>query len=82
MRTVKTIETNIDDLQFGYWDVEGEEFIPINGMTDAEMSQAAKLLGCSPLMLDALMLFGESVRDSIAGDLKDIWRMVDRRKND
>ena len=78
MRTVKTIETAIDDLKFGYWDVEGEEFIPINEMTDAELNQAATLLGCSPLMLDALMLFSDSVRDSIAGDLKDIWRMVDR----
>ena len=76
MRTVKTIETNIDDLQFGYWDMEGEEFIPIKGMSEAESEQAARLLGCSPLMLDALMIFSDSVRDSIARDLEDIWRMV------
>lgn len=78
MRTVKKVETSIDDLQFGYWDVEDEEFIPIDGMTEKEMGHAAKLLGCSPLMLDALLLFSNSVRDSIAGDLKDIWRMVDK----
>lgn len=78
MRTVKRIETNIDDLQFGYWDMEGEEFIPIDGMTEEEMSQAAKLLGCSVLMLDALIMFSANVSESVAGDLKDIWRMVDR----
>ena len=78
MRTVKKIETNIDDLAFGCWDMESEEFFPINGMTDEELNQAAKLLGCSPLMLNALMMFSDSVRDSVAGDLKDIWRMVDK----
>ncbi len=78
MRTVKKIETNIDDLQFGYWDVEGKEFIPINGMTDEELGCAATLLGCSPLMLDALMVFSDSISESVSGDLKDIWRMVDR----
>ena len=78
MRTVKKIETNIDDLRFGYWDVEGEEFIPVNGMTNEELSQAAKLLGCSPLMLDALMMFSDGIREAVAIDLKDIWRMVDK----
>ena len=78
MRTVKKIETNIDDLQFGYWDMESEEFVPINGMSDAELNQAARLLGCTPLLLDALMVFNDSISESIAGDLKDIWRMVDR----
>ena len=78
MRTVKKIETNIDDLAFGYWDMESEEFFPINGMTDEELNQAAKLLGCSPLMLNALMMFSDSLTEAIAGDLKDIWRMVDK----
>ena len=78
MRTAKKVEANIDDLRFGYWNIESEEFIPVSGMTDAELSQAAKLLGCSPLMLDALIMFGDSIRDSVATDLKDIWRMVDK----
>jgi hypothetical protein len=78
MRTVKKVETNIDDLAFGYWDMEGEEFIPINGMSEAELDQAAKLLGCTKLLLDSLMMFSDSIRDSVAGDLKDIWRRVDR----
>ena len=78
MRTVKKIETNIDDLQFGYWDMESEEFVPISGMSDAELNQAARLLGCTPLLLDALMIFSANISESVAGDLKDIWRMVDR----
>ena len=78
MRTVKKFETNIDDLQFGYWDVESEEFVPINSMSDAELNQAARLLGCTSLLLDALMIFSANISESVSGDLEDIWRMVDR----
>ena len=78
MRTVKKVEANIDGLAFGYWDMEGEEFIPINGMSEAELEQAALLLGCSALLLDALTIFSDSVRESVAGDLKDIWRQAEK----
>ena len=79
MKTVTTtkIETRIDNLQFGYWDIESEEFIPISGMTDAELNEAAMPLGCTPLLLDALAILAESISESVAADLVDIWKRLE-----
>ena len=74
--TVK-IESATQSLQFGYWKMETEEFIPIAGMDDEERKQAAELLGCSPVLVDALEMFAETVVDLVGLDLRDIWKRLD-----
>lgn len=75
--TTVTITSETQDLQFGYWDMEGEEFIPIEGMNDEERQRAAELLGCSPVLLDALEMFAETIADRVGMDLRDIWKRLD-----
>ena len=74
--TVK-IKSETQNLQFGYWDMESESFIPIDNMNDDERKQAAELLGCSPVLLDALQMLVETICDVVDGDLCDIWRRLD-----
>ena len=59
---------------FGYWDIEGEEFVPLLGNNIPEMAQK---LHCSPELLDALEMFTANIRDAINADLTDIWRRLD-----
>jgi len=79
MKTVTTtkIETRIDSLQFGYWDMEDEEFVPFSSMVEEKLDEAAKLLGCTPLLLDALAMLTESICESVAADLADIWERLE-----
>ena len=74
--TVK-IESATQGLQFGYWKMETEEFIPIEGMDKEERRRAAELLGCSPVLLDALEMFAETIADVVGLDLRDIWKRLD-----
>ena len=76
-RTTVKIESATQDLQFGYWKMETEEFIPIEGMDEEERKQAAELLGCSPVLIDALEMFTETVADVVGCDLCDIWKRLD-----
>lgn len=76
MKTVTQIKANVDNLQFGYWDLETQEFIPIDGMSAAEMQAAAEKLECSELLLDALVMFAASISEMLKSDLVDIWKKV------
>ena len=71
------IKSETRNLQFGWWDMEAEEFIPIEGMSDEERNQAGELLGCSPVLLDALAMFAETITELVGGDLCDIWKRLD-----
>jgi len=76
MRTVTKIKTNTDALQFGYWDADDKEFVPISGMNTRELKEAADILGCSPLLLDALAMMVETISQVVGDDLRDIWRRL------
>jgi len=71
------IKSETRNLQFGYWDMEAEEFIPIAGMSDEERKQAAELFGCSPTLVDALDMLAETIAETVGGDLHDIWKRLD-----
>lgn len=71
------IKSNTQGLQFGYWDMEAEEFVPISGMSDEERQQAAELLGCSSVLLDALDMLAHDIAVKVCGDLNDIWERLD-----
>jgi len=79
METIVTtkVVSEVKNLSFGYWDEENEEFIPIGGMNNDELKEAAKLLGCSPALLDALVMFAETICDTVISDLVSIWQRLD-----
>lgn len=72
METTRTIKGHYQDIQFGYWDAENEEFVPIES---ASPEFAAKL-GCSELLLDTLVILVQDIKEKFGEDLKDIWRKV------
>lgn len=77
MKTVvtKRILANVQDVQFGYWDNEAEEFIPITD--DTVMGDAASRLKCSPELIEAILFLVEHLTSSIHADLTDIWKRLD-----
>ena len=75
MKTRSTIITEIESLQFGYWN---EEFIPIDVGKQADVDLAAEALGCSKALIDTLGSLIESATELLAQDLGDIWGRLDR----
>ena len=80
MRTQTTvkIESATKDLEFGIWSTEQDEFVSIHGMDAEEAKQMAELLGCSTALIDALVMFAETIADLVGNDLSDIWKRLDR----
>lgn len=70
------VETNINRLQFGYWDMETEEFVSIEGASSKELQTASEKLECSELLLDALVSFAATISAMVDTDLHDIWRKI------
>jgi len=81
MRMQTKVVADIDSLQFGYWDMETEEFIPINAEYADELKKAAAKLGCTEELLDALTIFAASIVEVVGSDLRSIWtRLNDMQK--
>jgi len=82
MKTIisKRIQTKTHDVEFGYWNMETEEFVPIAGMTEEETQVVADLFGCTPLLVDALAFFSDLFRSAVEGDLKDIWKLIELKE--
>jgi hypothetical protein len=78
MKTVRTkrIVAELDGLQFGYWDMENEEFVPIENMSTEEIRVVAEKMGVKPLLLDTLSMFSDSIREMVGKDLEDIWERL------
>ena len=76
MKTIKTtrVETELSRLEFGYWDLENDEFIPIR--SEVDIVKAAELFGVNPLLVEALITLIDGIKDFIGADLKDIWEIV------
>ena len=69
------IITNADRITFGYWDADKEEWLEPKSAD--EIAEAAEELGCSPALVEALMLSAETTADAIGSDLRDIWKRLD-----
>jgi len=79
MKTVTKVETSTSKIEFGYWNIDTEEFIPVTPSTD--MEAVAKLLDCSPLLAYALVILTESITESVGADLLSLWKRLDRIEN-
>ena len=83
MRTQTTVkvESATQDLEFGIWSTEdGEdgEFVSLHGMDADEAARMAEKLGCSMALIDALVMFAETITDLVGNDLVDIWKRLDK----
>ena len=79
MRTVTRVESNIEDLSFGYWvpDETGEDGDWVTVTTPSEVIAAAEFLGCSERLVDALVQLAEAIKEALSVDLADIWNKLE-----
>jgi len=77
MRKVTKIQMAVERLEFGFWDADNEEFVPIPSGDAAAYKVATKKLGCSEEMIDALIILVDTIRGHVAEDLSDLWRRMD-----
>ena len=78
MKTVQKIEANIDNLHFGYWDAEAEEFIELKDTaSDEQIKEMAEKLDCSPKLVEAIQSLTSAIVEYVGKDLKDIWQRID-----
>ncbi len=78
MKTETRVWANVDKLQFGYWDIETEEFVPIDAEKTKSLKDAALALECSEQLLDALAMFASFIAQMVGDDLRDVWSAVER----
>jgi len=75
MRTVRTIQTQAEDIGVGLAVEEDGEYLVI----PKEMSyeKAAKQLACSPQLVELLCDTVDFIRDQVRDDLQSIWKRLD-----
>ena len=78
MKTKTRVAADIDSLEFGYWDPETEDFIPVDVTNVDQLKQAAAALECSERLIDTIGTLTASISELISSDLKDIWERLDR----
>ena len=79
MRTEVNVVAETDRIMFGYWDVDKEEFIELrDSISVKKVADAAEKLGCSPLLIDALIMLTDSFAENVGKDLKDIWKKINK----
>ena len=79
MRTDVRTVAETDRIMFGYWDADKDEFVELRNSTSVkEVAEAAEKLGCSPLLVDALIMLTDGIAEAVGKDLKDIWERINR----
>ena len=76
MKTETKVTAEIDRLVFGYWDEDKEEFVELRTLDSSKEAEIAEIFGCSPLLVDALIMLTEGIADAVGQDLKDIWKKL------
>jgi len=77
MRTIIRIETETEEVQFGFWDPETNDFVPIDTTKVADLKAAVEYFGCSEEFIDALGAMFERLIEAVASDLEAIWKRLD-----
>ena len=68
----------VDDLVFGWYEPETEEFHIIEDVEDEETQDLIKRDDFRERLLEALEMYNESVREVFGEDLRSIWKRLDR----
>jgi hypothetical protein len=74
MKTNTVIETEAEQCTLGYWDETKEEWVVV---TDDNVEKMTKLLGVNPKLMSLLRGIESDITESIANDLKAIWKRLD-----
>jgi hypothetical protein len=77
MKTRTTVETKLQQVQFGYWDMDGERFVSINHENAESVEKAVRALSCHPLLIDAIGSLVQEIKGAVSSDLADIWQRLD-----
>lgn len=75
MDTKTVISSRVEDIEFGYWNEEEDEWVEL--VTDEQLLDASKALGVKVEFLKALKSSFDMLREYIHDDLKDIWERLD-----
>lgn len=68
MKTIKNIQTTVDELEFCYFDEEKDEFVEITAKSEVTLEQ----------LQSAMQFFTEEVKRTVNEDLVSIWERLDR----
>jgi hypothetical protein len=77
MKTRTTVETELQQVQFGYWDTDRERFVSINHEDAESVKKAVGALSCHPLLIDAIGSLVAEIKEAVSSDLADIWQRLD-----
>lgn len=69
MKTIKSVETDVDSIILGYFDPEKEEFVELTEGTPTEMWR------------HVVEHLHDQIVECIGGDLKAIWERLDKIEN-
>lgn len=76
MLEIKKLESEVKSVQFGYWDDEKDEFIPItNG------DENGKIFGVSDFLIDSICGLVDRIGDSVHADLESLWGKIGEKKD-
>ena len=76
MQTVTSVKTRTQECGFGYWDMEQEEWIELDGVMQKPLDIAVEKLKCSEELLQAIASSFKLLVDAMCVDLADIWLKV------
>ncbi len=76
MKTEVNVVAETDRIEFGYWDEENDTFVPLPA--DEENAEIAEKFGCTPLLIDALIMLAADINQAVGEDLKDIWKRINK----
>lgn len=77
METVMRIKTEVEEVRFGFWDPEEDDFVPIDTTKVADLKAAVEHFNCSEEIVEALGAMFERLIEAVADDLETIWKRLD-----
>lgn len=74
MKTQTQIISDVHKFQFGCWDEEKEQFIPID---EENRKKIAEKMGCSEKLLETIEENFSGLVNMLEEDLVDIWKKIE-----
>jgi hypothetical protein len=82
MKSEVNITSEVDSVQFGWWDDKNEDFIPLND--EDAVRDFLKHSDYRSRLIDAINMLAADIAEKVGEDLKDIWKRqddIERRLN-
>lgn len=78
MKTKKEIVCEVDDLTFGWFDPETEEFHILEDIDDEKAQDLIKRDDFRERLIEALGVYNIAIVDMVGTELKSIWKRLDQ----